>query len=371
MKMMVIIFANIYDSSLGQLTNKRTMASSPFGGRYRQIDFCLSNMANSGMDHIGIITRFNYQSLMNHIGSAQEWDLELGEGKLEFLTPFSMGHNGSYRGKLDALNSAMIFLQLATEEYVVLADSGVLCAIDYRKVLDEHIASGRDVTVITKAGISNGEKQLDLAILLDEEGKVKDMAVDYAADERYLASMGAFIMKREKLIEAVRESVARSLYHLERDFILRSFYKGELNVGVYQFQNVALFNESPEEYYQSNLALLDSNVRHSLFRSGNTIYTRVRNEVPANFGENAQIDNCIVGDGCVLDGKAEHSVLFRGVDLHKGASVKDCVIMQDAVIEEGAELEYCVLDKLVHVTKGAKLRGMPNHPVIVERGETV
>lgn len=371
MKIMGIIFSNIYDSSLGQLTNKRTMGSLPFGGRYRQIDFCLSNMANSGINHIGIVTRYNYQSLMNHIGSAQEWDLEIGEGKLEFLTPYSMGHNGSYRGKLDALNEAMAFLQLATEEYVVLADSSVLCSIDYSKVVQEHIESNRDLTIVTKAGISNGEKLLDMAVLLDEEGNVKDMAVDYAADSRYLASMGAFIMKRELLIGAVKEAVARSMYHLERDFILRSFYKGELNVGVYQFQNVALFTESPEEYYKSNLALLDPAVRHSLFRSGNTIYTRVRNEVPAYVGDEAQVDNCIVGDGCVINGKAEHSVLFRGVDLHKNASVKNCVIMQDAVIEEGAELENCVLDKMVHVTKGARLIGTANHPVIVERGGTV
>jgi glucose-1-phosphate adenylyltransferase len=371
MKTMGIVFANIYDSSLGQLTNKRTIASLPFGGRYRQIDFCLSNMANSAIDHIGIITKYNYQSLMNHIGSGQEWDLELGEGEMEFLTPFAMGHNSSYRGKLEALASAMDFLELANEEYVVLADSGVLCAIDFRKVVNEHIASGRDVTIVTKAGISNGKKQLDLAVLVDENGNVRDMAVDYAADERYLASMGIFIMKRELLIDATRHATSRGMYHLERDFILRAFYKGELNVGVYCFQNVALFNESTEEYYKNNLALLDEPVRRSLFRSGSTIYTKVRNEVPAYFGENAEIDNCIVGDGCVLDGTAEHSVLFRGVNLNRGAHVRDCVIMQDAIIEEGAELECCVLDKNVHVRKGAKLRGTPRHPMIIERGETI
>lgn len=371
MKIMGIVFANIYDSSLSQLTNKRTMASLPFGGRYRQIDFSLSNMANSGINHVGIITKHNYHSLMNHIGSGQEWDLELGAGKMEFLTPFAMGHNSSYRGKLEALDSAMEFLKHSTEEYVVLADSGVLCAIDFREVVDAHIASGRDVTVVTKAGISNGNKQLDLAILLDEEGNVRDMAVDYAADSRYLASMGVFVIKRELLMEATQRTVARGMYHLERDFILRAFYQGELNIGVYQFHNVALFNESPEEYYKNNLALLDADIRHSLFRSGNTIYTRVRNEVPAYFGDHAQIDNCIVGDGCILNGTAEHSVLFRGVKLHAGAKVRDCVIMQDAVIEEGAELEYCTLDKDVHVRKGAKLRGTPTHPMIVERGETI
>lgn len=368
---MGIIFSNIYDSSLGQLTNKRTMGSLPFGGRYRQIDFCLSNLANSGIDHIGIVTRYNYQSLMNHIGSAQEWDLEIGEGQLEFLTPYSLGHNGAARGKLDALNEAIIFLKLATEEYVVMTGSDVLCSIDYSKVLDEHIASGRDVTVVTKAGICNGEKMVDLAVLLDEDGNVKDMAVDYAADERYLASMGSFVMKRERLIQAIEEAVARSMYHLERDFILRSFYKGELNVGVYQFQNVALYSESPEEYYESNLALLDRDVRNSLFRPAKPIYTRVRNEVPAYIGDEARVDNCIVGDGCWIAGNAEHSVLFRGVKLEKGATVKNCVVMQDCVIEEGAVVENCVLDKMVRVTKNARLIGTKQHPVIVGRGETV
>ena len=154
MKAMGIIFANIYDSSLGELTNKRTIASLPYGGRYRQIDFTLSNMSNSGIRHIGIITKYNYQSLMNHIGSGQEWDLELEEGGLEYLTPFAMGHNGSYRGKVEALNSAMIFLENALEDYVVLADSNVLCNIDLDRVLEQHVESGKDVTVAVKAGIA-------------------------------------------------------------------------------------------------------------------------------------------------------------------------------------------------------------------------
>ena len=147
---MGIIFANIYDSSLGELTNKRTMASLPYGGRYRQIDFSLSNMTNSGIRHIGIITKYNYHSLMNHICSGQEWDLDLQEGGLEFMTPYAADHNASYRGKLDALNSAMNFLKVAKEEYVVLVDSGVLCAIDFRALVEDHIASGADVTVAVK-----------------------------------------------------------------------------------------------------------------------------------------------------------------------------------------------------------------------------
>lgn len=366
-----IIFANIYDSSLGTLTNKRTIASLPFGGRYRNIDFCLSNMTNSGISHVGIITKYNYQSLMNHIGSGQDWDLELGENGLEFLTPFSQGHTGSYRGKLDALNSAMNFLTMATEEYIVLADGGVLCTMNYEKVLEEHIASGRDITVVVKDGICNGVKQLDLAVRLNSAGGIQDMVVDYPAGSDYLASMGVFIMKRELLIDLTRRSVAHSRYRLERDMLMRGFYAGELTIGVYALHNVALFNESPIEYYRNNLALLDSNVRNSIFRPNEPVYTRIRNEVPAYFGENAEVDNCIVGDGCVLKGKAEHSVLFRGVKVEEGASVKDCVMMQNAVVEPGAELLCCILDKDVRVRSGARLFGTPDHPVIVEKGEEI
>lgn len=371
MNTMGIIFANIYDSSLGELTNKRTIASLPYGGRYRQIDFALSNMANSGISHIGIITKYNYQSLMGHIGSGQEWDLELGSGGLEFLTPFAMGHSGSYRGKLEAVNSAMDFLSRSKEEYVILADSGVLCSIDFSEVLQEHIASGCDLTVVTKSGIANGKKMLDMAVKVDEHGSITDMAVDYCAGPDYEASMGIFILRRELLMEAAREATARCRYRLERDFILRAFHKGKLQVHLHAFDNVALFNESPREYYANNLALLEAPVRRGLFRSGRAIYTRVRDEMPAYFGKTAQLNNSIVGDGCRIHGCVEHSVLFRNVHVEAGAVLRDCVLMQDCKVAAGAYIECVVLDKGIQVRPGARLIGTPEHPVIVSKGDIV
>ncbi len=368
---MGIVFANIYDSSLGELTNKRTMASLPYGGRYRQIDFPLSNMTNAGIRHIGIIARYNYQSLMNHIGSGVEWDLELKEGGLEFLTPFSMSHSDSYRGKLEAIHSVENFLALSTEEYVILADSGVLCAIDLNQVLEAHIASGKDLAVVAKAGICNGKKQIDLALTVDKKGEVTDMAVDYCAPEGYLSSMGIFIVRRELLIEAARECVARNLYRLEREFILRYWREKRITVDVYQFQNVALFNESPEEYYNNSLALIDENIRKSLFRDGLTIYTKVRDQVPSYYGEESEIKDCIVADGCVLQGAAERSVLFRGVRLGKGAQVKGCVVMANTEIGENAYLECCILDKDVKISAGKRLVGTPQCPVVLKRGDAV
>lgn len=372
MNTMGIIFANIYDSSLGELTNKRTMASLPYGGRYRQIDFSLSNMTNSGIRHIGIITKYNYQSLMNHIGSGQEWDLDLEEGGLEFLTPYATDHNASYRGKLEALSSAMTFLEIAKEDYIVLVDSGVLCTIDFGELVENHIASGADVTVCVKEGICNGTKQLDMAVKADADGVVTDIAVDYCANEKYLASMGIFVISRKLLMEKVTEAVAHNRYRFERDLVMYGFAEDGMKVNAYRFGGVALFNESTAEYFHNNLALLDRKIRTDLFKKPNrTIYTKVRNEIPSYYGENSEIDDCMVADGCILEGKVEHSILFRGVKLGKGASVKDSILMSDVTIGENAELEYVILDKDVKVSAGTKLRGTYEHPLILKRGETV
>ena len=369
---MGLVFANIYDSSLGQLTNKRTQASLPYGGRYRQIDFTLSNLSNAGIRHIGIVTQYNYQSLMNHIGSGEEWDLELAENGLEFITPFAMGMDGSFRGKLQAIHAASEnYLVRAKEEYVVLADAAVLCAIDLAAVVNAHIASGKDVTVVVKPGVANGSKQLDLAVRLDENGEISDMGVDYAAPAEFLASMGMFVLRKDLLLKSAADCVAHNRYRFEREFILQDWAEGLLSVGAYQFDGVALFNESTEEYFRNNLALIDKDIRAGLFRDDLTIYTKVRDQVPVYYGEGSEIDDCIVADGCVLLGSASNSVLFRGVKLSTGASVKNCVVMANTEIGIGAQLEYCILDKDVKINAGVKLIGTLQHPVILNRGDVV
>ena len=370
MNVMGIIFAN--DATMGELTSKRTMASLPFGGRYRQIDFHLSNMAAAGIRHVGIISRHNYQSLMNHVGDAEEWGLELGEGGLEFLTPYAMSTTDRYRGKLENLYFAMDFLEYGSDdEYVVMADSAVLSNMDLRKVLAAHVESGKDITVVTKAGIANGEKQLDLALKLDGEGGILDMAVDYVAPADYLASMDIFVLSKRFLIHQINECVARNRYHMDRDLVMGLWQKGFATINVYQFDGVALFNESIEEYFRNSLALIDKKVRHDLFGRNHPVFTKVRDRVPSYYGENCQIEDCLVADGCMLEGEAEESILFRQVTICEGAEVEHCVIMNDTVVGEGAELEYVILDKNVTVRPGAKLKGTKKSPIIIKRGETV
>lgn len=369
MNVMGIIFTN--DASLGELTDKRTMASLPFGGRYRQVDFALSNLSCAGVRHVGVISRHNYQSLMNHIGDGEEWGLELEEGGLEFLTPYAMSVTHTYRGKLESLAHAMDFLEYgADDELVVMIDSAVLSNIDLNKVLAAHVQSGKDITVVTKAGVCNGEKLIDLALKL-ENGEVTDMVVDYAAGEDYLASMDMFVLNKKWMIQQVKEVIARDKFHMDRDLVLGGWQRGKVSVNVYQFEGVALFNESVEEYYYNSLALINKDIRHDVFHGAHPIYTKVRDRVPTYYGEGCDIENCLAADGCMLEGQVKNSVLFRQVTVNKGAEIEDCVIMNDAVIGEGSELKYVILDKNVTVTPGAKLIGTKKNPIIVKRGETV
>ena len=365
-----IIFAN--DGTVSALTEKRTMASLPFGGRYRQVDFALSNLACAGIRRIGIVTRHSYQSLMNHIGSGEEWGLEMEEGGLEYLTPYSSSQVSDYRGKLESLYSAMSFLNSGKDDdLVVMIDSAILSNIDLTRVIRSHLESGKDITIVTKKGIADGVRRLDLAVKLDRKGNINDIAVDYIAPKSYQASMDIFVLSRKWLVHQVEEHIARNLFHMDRDLVLGLWSKGQAAINIYSYDGVAMYNESLEEYFRNSLLLTDRDIRADLFGRNHPVYTKVRDRVPTYYGEDCAIDNCYVADGCMLDGQVRNSVLFRQVTVYPGACVENCVVMNDAVIHEGAQLKYVILDKDVTVRAGAKVIGTPSTPVVIKRGETV
>ena len=370
MKAMGIIFSNIYDSTLGELTNHRTVASLPFGGRYRQIDFVLSNLSNSGIYKVGLITKYNYRSLMDHLGSAADWDLRRKNEGLVILPPFASGNTGVYKGKLEALYSAVSFIDNPNYDYVVVADTTVLCNLDFKPAIINHMKSGADVTVISNKELNDDKKKHPLILYADKRGKVKSILLDSPSDEEAYVGMGMFIIKRQLLVDAIYESHAKGYVHFEKDYMQRYFNEGKLKVSVYDFKGVVLRNENIKSYYKNNMALLNEKTRNGLF-SKNPIYTKVRDEMPTFYGEGSYIANCLMADGCKLHGEVIDSILFRDVRVEEGATVKGSIVMQGTRIGKNAKLECVILDKNVTVSDNAELKGTPEHPVIVKKGETV
>ncbi len=370
MKTMGIIFSNIYDSTLGELTNHRTVASLPFGGRYRQIDFALSGMSNSGIYNIGIITKYNYRSLMDHLGSCSAWDLNKKNEGVVFLPPFAEGNTGNvYKGKLEALYSARGFIGNEAYDYVVICDSTVLCNMDLRDAVKHHVQSGNDVTVVSK--LKRSQKPSPLILKTDSKNRVTELKIDVHPDDGSYVGMGIFVMNRSLLVDVIQDSHSRGYVHFERDYLQRRFNEDTVKIGVYPFDGVVLFNEDIESYYYNNIALLNKEIRDGIFLKDSPIYTKVMDEIPTYYEEGARVANCIVADGCVMRGKVEDSVIFRGVTVEKGASIKSSIIMQGAKIGAGASLECVILDKNVTVNGGSSLKGTPRHPVIIKKGEIV
>lgn len=367
-----IIFSNLYDERFGVLTKKRTVASLPFGGRYRFVDFVLSNMSNSGITSVGIITKHNYNSLMDHLGSSAEWDLNRKNGGVHLLAPFSTGISYVYQGKLEALFTAFDFLKKTPEDYVVLSDSTILCNIDYGAALEAHIASGCDVTVIAGRVPCDPDKNYEL-IVSAENGEVRDVTVDYPAmKEDTMASLGMYIMDKKFILSAVRESVSRGRHLLERDFIQEGFYHSGLTLNVYEFKGRVIRNDSIPSYFENNLALIrDEELRRDLFNRSRPIYTKVRDEVPSYYSPHSTVEDCLIADGCRIHGNLEGSVLFRDIYVGRGSVIKNSVIMQGAKIGAGCHIENTIIDKNVTVTDGVRLIGAPASPCIVEKGETV
>ena len=370
MKSMGIIFSNIYGGSLGELINHRTVASLPFGGRYRQIDFALSNMSNSGIYNIGIITKYNYRSLMDHLGTCSAWDLNRKNEGVVFLPPFADGKTGEvYKGKLEALYAALPFIDNPTYDSVLICDSTVLCNIDFAKVIKYHGQSENDVTLICCK--AQKQRREPLVLRCDREGKVCELMTDIYPEEDTLVGLGMFVISRKLLVESVRDAYSRACSHFERDLLQRKFNEGALSLGAYLFEGVVLNNADVESYFENNMALFDKNIRDGLFMPDSPIYTKVRDEIPAYYGEGSKVSNCIVADGCVIYGTLSDSIIFREVYAHRNSSVKSSIIMQGARIEEGAVLECVILDKNVTVTAGAVLKGTPRHPAVVKKGERV
>lgn len=365
-----LVFANMHDTTLGDMTKNRTMGSVMFGGRYRLIDFPLSNMVNSGISEVGVITKSNYQSLLDHLGSAREWDLARKKGGLYILPPFGNVESTLYRGRIEALYGAMSFIKHSRAKYVILSDCDVVTNIDYKPIVAAHIESGADITAVAHTGVySSDDIKTSTVFNVDADKNVTSVLINPDISDTCTTSLNVFVMSMDFLIETVNDAMARGNVSFERNILQEKCR--ELKIKIYEYDNYFSKLNSPESYFKSNMALLEPENARKLFVPKRSIYTKVSDNAPVKYDLDSKVSNSLVADGCIIEGEVENSVLFRGVKVGKGAKVKNCILMQGTVVGDNAELNYLITDKNVSICENHILTSSPQYPMYVGKGASV
>lgn len=356
-----IIFSNAYDELLPEMTTFRTMGSVPFAGRYRLIDFPLSNMVNAGISQVGIITKANYRSLMDHVGNGKAWDLSRKREGMTILPPFNTTETGMSVGKLDALCGSIDYLSSSDKEYVLLTDCNVLGNIDYEDMINAHIEKNADITLAYTRGIP---KQINYATEYEfgADGKIVSSKFigNFTLETNY--STNVMVIRRSLLERLLQEAHSSRVENLES---LIAMHLVHLKAYGYEQKGYIRVLSSLQDYYNVSLELLDRDNMKQIFAPDKPIYTKTRDEVPAFYGISSNVKNSLIADGCRIEGEVENCILFRGVTVAKGAKIKNSIIMQGSFVGENASLECVILDKSVAIKPGKNLCGASNFPVYV------
>ncbi len=362
-----LLFPNMHDAALPELTQNRAMGSVPFGGRYRLVDFTLSNLVNAGVSKVGVVTKSNYQSMMDHLGSGKAWDLSRKAQGLYFLPPFGVAED-QYDGRIAPLVGIRRFLENSRHDYVILSDCHVVGNIDYRKLVQYHVESGAEIT----AACLRGTLPANIAspiFTTNQDGRITDMIITNRAAGEALYGIGLYVVSRALLMQLTADAVSRNQYSFEWDVLQR--HMADRRLHAYEVPEYAMVISSLGSYFKANMSLLDPSVRAALFVQNRPIYTKVRDCAPALYGLHAQVSDSLIADGCKIDGVVRDSILFRDVQVGRDAVVDHCILMQGSMIGDGSNLEYIITDKNVCVRDRHSLKGCDDYPISVKKGTMV
>jgi glucose-1-phosphate adenylyltransferase len=368
-----LIYAGEENHNLRELVLARSVAALPIGGRYRAIDFPLSNIVNSGIRNVGIITQKNYQSLMDHVGSGKEWDLSRKTDGLFMLPPFDNAENtGIYRGMSDAIKGNLSYIKRASQPFCLLMGASSIYTTTYNHMLKKHVESKADITMlynVDKREVDDSGASRDLRLYTDEDGWVTEMDYNFKYSNSNKVSMDVFLIHKSLLEYLIDRSVAHGHY----DFISDAIMKNVRNLRVLALEHKGYVGrlDSINAYYQLNMDMLQDDVQRDLFYTGNPIYTKIKDEAPVKYGVNSSVKNSLLANGCVIDGEVEDSMLFRGVHVGKGTKIKGCVIMQECEIDDNCTLEHVIADKNCHIREGRRLAGDISYPSIIRKGSVL
>ena len=350
----------------------RTLSAARFAGRYRLVDFMLSNMVNSKIYTIGMILNSHYQSLISHIGMGKEWDLARKSGGVTFFPPYLADERQSVNSELDGpLQRAVEHIMEMKSEYIVLTDSSIVYNMDYRTAIEAHRKSGSDVTAIyTKKRIIPGEREN--AVTFDISGDGRLTGINRAPDSSDFLniSLGAYIMHKGIFIHLTENEKNCGMLRFSRVLLAGALDK--LKVTAYEFKGYSAHISSIETFFHFNMEILEGKTRDALFNcEGRRIFTSLRDSLPTKYGKQAEIKNSVISDGCQIDGTVINSVICRNVRIRKGALVKNCILQDDTVVKSNSVLDCIVADRGVVISENSSMIGSLTYPVYIERARII
>ncbi|MBO5480030.1 MAG: glucose-1-phosphate adenylyltransferase subunit GlgD [Clostridia bacterium] len=361
-----VIFSNMHEENVPELVRRRTMASIPFGGRYRLVDFALSNMINSGITTVGIMTSNNYRSLIDHLGSGKDWDLARKDGGLIIMPPFSERNDKLYTTRLEALSGLRGFLNRRSEKYIVLMDSDGVMRLDIADIIKYHETKSADVTLVTT--MRDVDKSTEyLVVKSSEEGRITDVELTphVKEGEKVNVMTNVMVFNRQFMLNLIEDAITHGYSSFEKGVFVRQ--KNSLKLYEYKFDGYYAVIDSMSSYFKHNMELLQKEVRAELFGCRD-IYTKVRDSAPSKYGKDAVVKNSLISDGCEIEGVVENSILFRGVKVAKGAVVRNSIVMQDNIIGQNTSLDCVITDKNVVISDRKSLSGCADLPYYIPKG---
>lgn len=355
-----LITCNYASEELGELTEERTVASLPFGGRYRLLDFPLSNMVNSGISTVGIITPYKYRSIIDHVGAGKEWDLDRKHGGL-FILPgsvFGINTPGARFTLRDIARNAVYFNR-SQAPYVLVSAASTVCNVDYTDFITQHIRSGADISLMYAPAPEDDRSRLRINA---ENGRVTGTVPGVKKGED--AFLDCFIISRSLLLKIIEWYAA--INYLDFFEVLASDYD-KMDVRAYRFDGFNCTVSTVSQYYRDSMELLKREVFEELFINGGTIVSKIQDCAPTKYLKGSRVHNSLLPNGCVIEGTVENSILFRGVEVRRGAAVRNSIIMQACVIEEGAVVENAIIDRSNVIGAGTIIKGSAESTFVKEK----
>lgn len=369
MRAIGIILAGGNNKRMRELSNKRAIAAMPVAGSFRAIDFALSNMSNSHVQKVAVLTQYNSGSLNQHLSSSKWWDFGRKQGGLYVYTPTITAQRSDwFRGTADALYQNLTFLKQSHEPYVIIASGDGIYKLDYGKVLEYHIEKKADITVVCKQMDPDEDVSRFGCIKVNDDGRIVEFEEKPVATDANIISCGIYVIRRRQLIELLEKANDEDRYDFVKDILVR--YKNIKRIYAYKMDSYWSNIASVESYYKTNMDFLNRDLRNYFFKQQPGIYTKLADNPPAKYNPDSSVKNSILASGCTINGSVENSVLFRKVYVGNNCVIKNSIILNDVYIGDNTVIENCIVESRDTIRANTTYIGTPDDvKIVIEKNE--